>query len=165
MWNHAAALLAQNGSDQWQYPVKLHNIYAAIDSRTLWLATDHKGLLVATITVDQHADPALWFPEDHPDDALYLHRMITNQSARGNEIGSALIDWASRLAVRNKLKWIRLDAWRSNRALWKYYTDRKFELVRVVDDPSGSGACFQRDATIQLGLGPTVREATMPPIV
>ena len=77
---------------------------------------------------------------------------------RGANVGAALIDWAARRAQSDGRKWIRLDAWRSNRGLWQYYLDRGFDLVRVVDDPSGSGACFQRDATVQLGRGPEVRE-------
>lgn len=159
MWVRAAALLAQTGTDQWQYPVKLHNIRAAINAGSCWLATDPTGALIGTITVDHNADPAMWFPEDHPADAIYLHRMITEPVAKGTEVGSALIDWAARRAVDQGRKWVRLDAWRSNPGLWKYYTERGFELVRVVDDPSGSGACFQRDATVQLGHGPEIREA------
>lgn len=157
MWVRAAAALARAGLDQWQYPVKMHNIRAAIDTGTCWLASDSSGAVVGTITVDQDADPALWLPEDYPADAFYLHRMITEPAAKGVDLGSALIDWSARRAVDAGCKWIRLDAWRSNPGLWKYYADRGFELVRVVSDPSGSGACFQRDATVQLGRGPAVR--------
>jgi GNAT superfamily N-acetyltransferase len=158
MWIRAAAALAEAGLDQWQYPVKLHNIRAAIDAETCWLVSDPTGTVIGTITVDRNADPALWLPEDHPDEALYLHRMITEPAAKGVELGSALIDWAARRAVETGCKWIRLDAWRSNPGLWKYYANRGFELVRVVSDPSGSGACFQRNADIQLGRGPRIRE-------
>ncbi|MBB4906354.1 GNAT family N-acetyltransferase [Actinophytocola algeriensis] len=159
MWVRAAAALARAGLDQWQYPVKLHNIHAAIAAGTCWLASDSFGAIVGTITLDQDADPEMWPPEDRPADAFYLHRMITEPAAKGVELGSALIDWSARRAVEAGRKWIRLDAWRSNPGLWKYYADRGFELVRVVPHPSGSGACFQRDATIQLGHGPTVRTA------
>lgn len=159
MWVRAAASLAESGVDQWQYPVKLHNIRAAIAAGSCWLATDSAGDLIGTITVDRNADPAMWFPEDQPADAIYLHRMITEPAAKGAEVGSALIDWAARRAVNEGLKWVRLDAWRSNPGLWQYYANRGFELVRVVDDPSGSGACFQRDATVQLGRGPAIRES------
>jgi ribosomal protein S18 acetylase RimI-like enzyme len=156
----AAAALANAGLDQWQYPVKLDNIRAAIGAKTCWLVSDSANDVVGTITVDQNADPAMWAPADHPEDALYLHRMITEPAAKGVELGSALIDWAARRATESGCKWVRLDAWRSNPGLWQYYADRGFELVRVVADPSGSGACFQRDATIQLGRGPRIREAS-----
>lgn len=158
MWVRAAAALAEAGLDQWQYPVKLHNIRAAIAAESCWLVRDLTDAVVGTITVDRVADPALWLPEDRPDDALYLHRMITEPVAKGVELGSALIDWSARRAIDAGYKWIRLDAWRSNPGLWKYYADRGFELVRVVSDPSGSGACFQRDATVQLNCGPKVHE-------
>ncbi|MFI7680359.1 GNAT family N-acetyltransferase [Actinophytocola sp. NPDC049390] len=159
MWVRAAAALADVGLDQWQYPVKLDNIRAAIAAKTCWLVRDPAETVVGTITVDRNADPAMWLPEDHPDEALYLHRMVTEPAAKGIELGSALIDWAARRAIEVGCKWIRLDAWRSNPGLWRYYADRGFELVRVVPDPSGSGACFQRDATVQLGRGPQVRAA------
>jgi len=159
MWTRAAASLARAGLDQWQYPVKLHNIRASVDAGTCWLATSTTGTLIGTITANRNVDPAMWFPEDQPDDALYLCRMITERSVKGADVGSALMDWAARRAVGEGSKWIRLDAWRSNPGLCKYYADRGFELVRVVDDPSGSGACFQRDATVQLGRGPEIREA------
>jgi GNAT superfamily N-acetyltransferase len=158
MWVRAAASLARAGMDQWQYPVKIHNIRAAIDAGSCWLASAPAGL-IGTITLDQNADLAMWLPEDHPSEATYLHRMITEPAAKGAEVGSALIDWAARRAVDEGRKWLRLDAWRSNPGLRKYYADRGFELVRVVDDPTGSGACFQRDATVQLGRGPEIREA------
>src|SRR5262245_14135997 len=145
MWVRAATALQRAGLDQWQYPVKRHNIRAAIGAGTCWLVTGPAGSVVATITVDRDADPALWLPDDRPAEALYLHRMITEPAAKGVELGSALIDWSARCAVNAGCKWIRLDAWRSNLGLWRYYVNRGFELVRVVPDPSGSGACFQRD--------------------
>jgi GNAT superfamily N-acetyltransferase len=157
MWVRAAADLARAGLDQWQYPVKRHNIRAAIAAGTCWLATDSAGAVVGTITIDRDADPTMWPPEDCPSDALYLHRMITEPAAKGAELGSALIDWSACRAAEAGCRWIRLDAWRSNPGLWNYYADRGFELVRVVPDASGSGACFQRDAAVQLGRGPTIR--------
>jgi GNAT superfamily N-acetyltransferase len=158
MWVRAAAALADAGLDQWQYPVKLDNIRAAIAAGTCWLVRAPACGVVGTITIDRNADPAMWFPEDHPRDALYLHRMVTEPIAKGFELGSALIDWAARRADESGCKWVRLDAWRSNPGLWRYYLDRGFELVRVIPDASGSGACFQRDATVQLNRGPQVRE-------
>src|SRR5262245_51725302 len=96
MWTRAADSLARRGMDQWQYPVKMTNIRAAIATKTCWLLTDPTTRPIGTITVDQCANAAMWFPEDHPDEALYLHRMITEPAVKGQEIGSALIDWAAR---------------------------------------------------------------------
>src|SRR5262245_58977874 len=87
-WVRAAVACANAGLEQWQYPVKLDNSRAAIAAEACWLVSDSAGDVVGTITVDRNADPAMWLPEDHPEDALYLHRMITKPVAKGVELGS-----------------------------------------------------------------------------
>jgi GNAT superfamily N-acetyltransferase len=155
MWVRSAAWLRSKGSDQWQYPVKVENIEAAVATGACWL-TYRDNTLIATITLDKNAEPQYWPPEDGPNDALYVHRMVVEETERGTEIGSALLDWAGEQAEQAGRHWLRLDAWRSNAALHRYYQDRGFELVRVVLDPSGSGACFQRPASVRLGRGPAL---------
>jgi GNAT superfamily N-acetyltransferase len=156
MWTHSAEWLREKGSDQWQYPVKMQNIEAAVADNTCWLVFRDEAP-IGTITLDTNAESQYWFPEDDPNAALYVHRMVIEQNERGEEIGSALLDWAGDRAEGAGRRWLRLDAWRSNEALHRYYQDRGFELVRVVPDPSGSGVCLQRPASVRLGLGPTVR--------
>lgn len=158
MWTSAANRLAERGLDQWQYPVKMHNIRAAVATGACWLVADSFDETIGTITVDKNAQAELWPPEDEPQDSLYLHRIVTEPRAAGRELGSALMDWAARRARKEHLGWIRLDAWRNNRGLWDYYLAHGFELVRVVDDPTGSGACFQRPSEVQIGRGPEVVE-------
>ncbi|MGH3722400.1 MAG: GNAT family N-acetyltransferase [Pseudonocardiaceae bacterium] len=86
-----------------------------------------------------------WDLSGDPDNALYVHRMVVEDGARGGELGSALLDWAARSARRAGRSWLRLDAWKSNPALHRYYLGRGFTLVRIDDDPADpSGACFQR---------------------
>lgn len=155
MWKRSADWLRNHGSDQWQYPVKMYNIESAVTAGNCWLA-QRSNSIIGTITVDTNAEPQLWPSEDHPDDALYIHRMVIEETERGEEIGSAMLDWTGERAINSGRHWIRLDAWRSNTALHKYYETRGFELVRVVADPSGSGACFQRPAALRLGRGPCI---------
>jgi GNAT superfamily N-acetyltransferase len=155
MWVRSAAWLRSKGSDQWQYPVKMANIEAAVAADACWLAY-RDGTPIGTITLDTNAEPQYWTPEDEPNNALYIHRMVVEETGRGEEIGSALLDWAGERAETMGRRWLRLDAWRSNRALHRYYQDRGFELVRTVPDPSGSGACFQRPASVRIGRGPAV---------
>ncbi|GAB1508191.1 GNAT family N-acetyltransferase [Actinophytocola sp. KF-1] len=158
MWIRSAAWLRSKGSDQWQYPVKMENIEAAVAAEACWLA-HRDGTPIGTITLDTNAEPQYWYPEDEPSNALYVHRMVVEEAGRGEEIGSALLDWAGERAEASGRRWLRLDAWRSNQALHRYYQDRGFELVRIVPDPSGSGACFQRPASVRLSLGPTIVDA------
>jgi GNAT superfamily N-acetyltransferase len=138
--------------------VKWENIRRTAANGTCWLVTADDGRIVGTITVESHADP-YWLPSDDPDDALYIHRMVVDNGARGSELGSALLDWAARRARQAGKSWLRLDAWKANPALHKYYLDRGFSLVRIDDNPSDpSGACFQRAASVELHLGPAVIE-------
>jgi len=156
MWVRSAAWLYSKGSDQWQYPVKMANIEAAVAADACWLAY-RDDTSIGTITLDTNAEPQYWPPEDEPNNALYVHRMVVEEAGRGEEIGSALLDWAGQRAENMGRRWLRLDAWRSNHALHRYYEDRGFELVRTVLDPSGSGTCFQREASLRLGRGPAIR--------
>lgn len=158
MWNRASRWLAGRGYDQWQYPVTTKNIRHSIAKKALWIveADWHPA---GTVTLDKKADPRYWGESDDPHDALYVHRMLIERWASGVELGSALLDWAGRQAASRGRAWVRLDAWRSNTDLHQYYLSRGFELVRIVDDPNDpSGACFQRAATVQLGLGPRIIE-------
>jgi GNAT superfamily N-acetyltransferase len=158
LWNRSAAWLRSKGLDQWQYPVKWENIRRTVADGTCWLVTIGDGRTIGTITVEYTADP-YWLPTDDPNDAVYIHRMVVDDGARGSELGSALLDWAARRARKAGRSWLRLDAWKSNPALHKYYLDRGFNLVRIDDDASDpSGACFQRPASVELHLGPEVIE-------
>jgi GNAT superfamily N-acetyltransferase len=158
LWNRSAAWLRSKGLDQWQYPVKWENIRRTTTNGTCWLVTTGDGRTIGTITVEYTADP-YWLPADDPDDALYIHRMVVDDRARGSELGSALLDWAARRARSAGRSWLRLDAWKSNPALHKYYLDRGFSLIRIDANPSDpSGACFQRPASVELHRGPSVFE-------
>lgn len=75
------------------------------------MVTDEDKAIIATITLNAYADPEFWTAADDPDDALYVHRMAVARSASGQEIGSALLDWAARHVVDAEKKWLRLDAW------------------------------------------------------
>lgn len=158
MWNRSAAWLRSRGLDQWQYPVKWENIRKTVADGTCWLVTTADGRVIGTITVESIADP-YWHPSDNPDDALYVHRMVVDNGARGSELGAALLDWAACRARKAGKSWLRLDVWKSNSALHQYYIDRGFSLVRIDDNPSDpTGACFQRPASVELHLGPDVIE-------
>lgn len=160
LWEEARAWFAEQGIDQWQYPPRRHAIGANIAARDeCWIIEDPQERTIGTITVDKRADPEFWESSDSPDDALYVHRMIVRRHAAGGEIGSALLDWASKRAAAAGKSWLRLDAWRSNPRLRRYYADRGFTLVRTVElSHRQSGALFQRPAGTVLARGPRVIE-------
>lgn len=163
MWTRSSQWLADQGLDQWQYPVKMHNVERTVTGGNVWIAEVNDGRPAGMITVDTDAEPRYWEFDD-PDDALYAHRMVTERWASGSELGSALLDWAGRQATAKGRTWLRLDAWRSNPLLHQYYLARGFTLVRVVNDPDDpSGVCFQRHAEVQSELGPKVIEQRVTP--
>lgn len=160
LWNAASARLGARGLDQWQYPVRTDNIRMALDAGTCWIIEDAGGVPIGTVTVDDNADPQLWVPSDGPADALYLHRLVVLESHSAREVGSAVIDWASRRAHARGKRWLRLDAWTSNEGLHRYYLRHGFRHVRTVVAPAIiSGALFERPAGVALGRGPAITEA------
>jgi GNAT superfamily N-acetyltransferase len=162
LWEEASRWLGSRGIDQWQYPPHRETIARNIAAGECWLV-EEEGRVIGTITVDACADEEFWHPEDDPDDALYLHRMVTTREVAGREIGSALLDWASRRAASLGKRWVRLDAWRSNADLHRYYVQQGFHHVRTVDLPHRqSGALFQREASRALSRGPRLREGRSP---
>ena len=154
LYQEAQRWLAARGLEQWQAPqgdtgellgrVSLGTT-KSIERGTCFVAVEGDAV-VGTITVNGRADPEFWQPDDRPADALYVHRMIGSRAAKGAGVGGTLLDWAELQAARERKRWLRLDAWRTNTDLHRYYERQGMSLVRIVSlDHRGSGALFQRD--------------------
>ncbi|MFJ9460358.1 GNAT family N-acetyltransferase [Kitasatospora sp. NPDC101447] len=140
----ASEWLASRGSDQWQFPPRRDRLLSAMDRGECFLAYCD-GEPIATLTVDGMADPEFWEPGDRPDEALYVHRMAVARKASGRDAGGALLSWAVDRAAAAGKRFLRLDAWKTNPGLHRYYLSQGFSLVRVVDLPHrSSGALFER---------------------
>ncbi len=143
LWLEASRWLASRGLDQWQYPPRRYRMIEAIRARDCHLVHLHSRL-VGTITVQEEADPE-WWADDDPSCALYVHDLAVSRSAAGKAVGAALLDWAGGLAARRGKPWLRLEAWKTNHLLHRYYLAQRFELLRIEDLPHrNSGALFQR---------------------
>lgn len=68
----------------------------------------------------QRSDPVFW-PDDSPGDALYLHKLAVLSQARGLGWSSRLIEWAHARAVESAVRFLRLDAPQSGFALYQKY--------------------------------------------
>ncbi|MFB6807631.1 GNAT family N-acetyltransferase [Streptomyces sp. NPDC056387] len=157
LWEHAASWLNERGIDQWQYPPREERIKANIEAGECWIV-EADGAPVATITVDEHADPDFWTPSEASDPALYVHRMVVRRDVAGQDLGSAMLDWAGWKALQQGKQLLRLDAWRSNDELQRYYSNRGFVHVRTVEAADrSSGALFQRAANYSRGDGPELK--------
>ncbi|MFH9560143.1 GNAT family N-acetyltransferase [Streptomyces globisporus] len=140
----ASAWLASRSIDQWQYPPHRDRITEALEQGVCFLAFEG-GKPIATIQVDDFADPEFWTPEHRPDAALYVHRMAVTRANSGAGVGGLLLDWASERAAAQGKQWLRLDAWKDNQKLHQFYKDAGFTLLGIVDLPHRrSGALFQR---------------------
>lgn len=162
MWMEASDWLKRQGIDQWQYPPNMATIHRDVATGTAYLVRKN-GETVGTITINEYADPEFWNSGDSPDNALYGHRMIVRQHARGQRIGNSLIDWACRKTSAADREWLRLDAWKTNQRLAQYYRELGFSHLRTVDLPHRrSGALFQRGAGTSCGCGPAVISLELP---
>ncbi|MFR9758192.1 GNAT family N-acetyltransferase [Streptomyces sp. TR06-5] len=145
----ASAWLAVRGIDQWQYPPHRDRITRALELGDCFLAVEN-GEVVGTIQVDSYADPEFWTAEDRPDEALYVHRMAVKRSVAGEGIGACMLDWAGERASAAGKRWLRLDAWKDNPGLHRYYETVGFHLVRIVDLPHRrSGALYERSVKVE----------------
>jgi GNAT superfamily N-acetyltransferase len=140
-WLHAA------GIRQWVDRERgIRNIRDGLAAGTTYVV-EEEGAIVASLTL-AGPDPDFWTAADEPDDALYLYKFMIGSARRGTGLGDHLLDWACEQAQDQGKRWLRLDCWRENTALQRYYLRRGFAHVRTVVVPGrGSGALFQRSVT------------------
>lgn len=151
MRDEAAAWLAARGSDQWSAPwpdaeQMTAGVRRAVDAGDVWVVQDGDDL-VATLTLDTWANPDLWTTAEANEPARYVHRLIVRRRTAGTGLGAELLNWCGDHAARAGARWLRLDAWTTNRDLQQYYLDHGFTHVRtrrLAHNPSG--ALFQRPA-------------------
>lgn len=165
-WRAEAAgwLAARYGTDQWQNDFPRAELEAtARAGETFMVHLNPDGDPVATVTVTDQAAPQLWTAGERSHYAWYVHKLTVSRSAAGLRVGETLLDWAGDRAYRAGQRWLRLDAWTTNRALHEYYLRRGFTHVRTVRTVL-SGALFQRPARPVLNgaLAAVHEEGTVP---
>lgn len=125
--------LNEAGIDQWRNPQTrapaLAKWRADVAAGRTWMVQDGDAVL-ATITLAP-PDRDFWRSSDHPEDAVYVAKLITARAAKGQQLGGQLLDWAGQKACERRKPWVRLDCWRSNTALQDFYISEGFEHVRT----------------------------------
>jgi GNAT superfamily N-acetyltransferase len=155
----AATWLGVLGTDQWSKPFpdeasQTARLLAGINAGETWMVRDGTET-VATITVNDFANPLLWTEDECAEPARYVHKMTVRRSHAGSGLGGTLLDWAGDRAATEGARWLRLDAWTTNKALHAYYEREGFKHVRTVVRPDyPSGALFQRQALVVANLSP-----------
>lgn len=136
------------GIDQWHNRERgLRNLREGIEAGETFVVTDDQEEVVATLTLSG-PDPDWWHEGDDPEAALYLYKLIIGDAWRGTGLGDELLDWACDQAESQGKRFVRLDCWRTNTALQRYYLARGFRHIRTETAPErGSGALFERPVT------------------
>ncbi|MBV2367127.1 GNAT family N-acetyltransferase [Streptomonospora nanhaiensis] len=142
-WLHAA------GIQQWVDRERgIRNLREGVAAGVTYVVDDG-GTVAATLTLNG-PDRDFWTDEDDPENALYLYKFIIGPAHRGTGLGDALLDWACAEAEGRGKALLRLDCWRENKSLQRYYLDRGFHHVRTVQVAGrGSGALFERPADLR----------------
>ncbi|GAA4753174.1 GNAT family N-acetyltransferase [Actinomycetospora chibensis] len=145
LFREASRWLAGKGIDQWQWEPRVKQVRSDIEQGNVFVGKNDSGRIIATVTVDTYADPDFWGPDDDPDGALYVHRMIVARDHAGEGIGDELTQWVEQFAGALGYDYVRLDCYRSNTGLHRYYKAHGWSHVRTIDVPwRPSGALFQR---------------------
>lgn len=164
----ASARLHARGLDQWPVRFADERVRPDIEAGDAYVVRDSDGQVIATVIFNAQGDPDFWTPDELAEPAFYLNKIATLGGHRG--LGAALLDWCGREAALRGADLLRLDAWRTNHELHRYYLRQGFRHVRTVELPHRrSGALFERpardlttEAMIRHGLDIPSRERSAP---
>lgn len=88
-----------------------------------------KGEMACTFLIT-FSDPVIWQSAGN-DPAIYLHRIATSPTYRGNSYVKKIVEWAKLYALKNHKKFIRLDTHSGNHKINAYYESCGFTFVGV----------------------------------
>lgn len=91
-------------------------------------------------------DRKIWRERDN-DDAIYIHRICTNPSLRGNRYINAIVKWAEEYAKQTGKQFIRLDTLGNNTKLIEHYTSAGFNFLGMfqLTDTASLPAHYQNE--------------------
>jgi len=153
--NEASDWLRAKNTDQWSEPwpsksARDARVRRGLAARRTWLVEDHtagNGVTpVATITYRPDGNRNLWLRAELGVPACYVSRLIVSREYAGQQVGSALVDWAAARTRREYgAQFVRIDVWTTNNSLHSHYEKRGFYFIRFCDDVDyPSAALFQK---------------------
>lgn len=77
-------------------------------------------------------DKEIWEEKDQGD-AIYIHRICTNPTRRGNRYIEAIVAWARAYGAQMGKQFVRLDTLGNNTKLIEHYTSAGFEFLGIVE--------------------------------
>lgn len=145
------------GTDQWSDPETGSQAIAkwrqSIYEGRTWALLDRDQTVVGTVSRGP-ADPDFWSEEDRPETGFYLYKLIISRTLSRRGLGSLVIDWVSRVAALEGREWVRLDCWRTNHRLHRYYEGLGFTHVRT-EAPAHRRSGWMAQRPAGLVLNPT----------
>lgn len=148
---HAEDWLKEAGIEQWtksDYGARV--IKGWIGAGSTFVVSTDEGEVIGSLSLDA-GDPDFWTAEELTAPALYLYKFIVRSDHRGTGLGDVLLDWSGYRTELSGNLLLRLDCWRDNTGLHKYYLDRGFEYLTTRPHPTRmSGALFERPAELRL---------------
>ena len=125
-----------------------HRIQEDVNNGLLFKVTDQENILcIFSICYD---DRLIW-REREKGDAVYVHRIVVNQVFKKQKMFPTILHWVTAHALKNKLKYIRMDTWADNGKLIGYYKNHGFEYVETCTTPDTTALPVQhRNLTVAL---------------
>ncbi|MGA9637858.1 GNAT family N-acetyltransferase [Flavobacterium sp.] len=111
--------------NQWPEFDKTLIIEEVVDNRQFKLMIGNEIACVWAIT---YSDPEIW-KEDDGISSIYIHRIATNPSFRGNNYVKIIVEWAKMFAQDKK--YIRMDTCGENQRLIQHYQNCGFDFLGI----------------------------------
>ena len=86
---------------------------------------------IACIFAITFNDVNIWGEKDQ-NDAIYIHRIVTDPGFRGNNFVQSITDWARNYARALGKKYVRMDTWGDNEKLIAYYQQCGFAFLGII---------------------------------
>ncbi len=135
--------LAEKGYDQYQGPLqgRAHDDIDELFDQGRFYGWITGGVVTAVVALAD-PDPDFWTQQETNEPQTYLSRFLVREHGRGH--GEQLLRAVVMRSQESGEHWIRLDCWKSNTDLHRYYRRRGFEQLPTVDVAGRlSGAKFQ----------------------
>jgi hypothetical protein len=91
-------------------------------------------------------DKEIWGEKDN-NDAIYIHRICTNPTLRGNRYIEKIVEWSKHYAKTQEKRYVRLDTLGNNTKLIAHYTSAGFDFLGIVKltDTANLPAHYQKE--------------------
>jgi ribosomal protein S18 acetylase RimI-like enzyme len=99
-----------------------------VENRQWKIVIDGEIACIFAITFD---DFSIWKEKDQ-NDAIYIHRIVTNPKFRGANFVQHIVVWAKAYVYSIGKKYVRMDTWGDNEKLIAYYQKCGFQFLGVI---------------------------------